>query len=663
MNQYQPGDRIAGEYTVRRVFGGEDQSGMGVVYLVEHRERPTPFVLKTFQRTTSEAARKRFVSEASAWIKAGAHPHIVQAYWVKELAGQLFVAAEYVEPDENDRNSLEDFLAPTPMRPEVILLWAFQFCRGMEYARTKGVLAHRDIKPANLMVDTDGNLKVADFGIAKAIDAHSPDEKPRWWLPRRTQPPESVGMTAAGSAMGTLYYMAPEQFVDARSVDHRADIYSFGVVLYQLASGNRYPYRIRPNATDMGREFFLAHTEQTPVPLDSPLYPVIQRCLEKRPQRRFISYPELEKDLRVVAKDLRVPVPADVRADRKDVELYAKAQSLVALADTTGALNAIDEYVSNFEENSCGWTQKGVIHLERGEYEEALAATRRSIALYPFNSHVWNNLGIVLNRTGAPMTEVQRAYAEALLLDPLNTAAMMNAVGSLFVTGELLDAASLTARALNMSPQKPLILQKAHALLRECWDARNFAAMRVLLDGWAGARPDDVDAWHNLGLLALDEKDWDKAIECFGRVRHLNPEDRFALLQLAKLYFRKKRGKECLACCDTLIQCGYESLVAVSLKARVINFLGQYGAAVAFLEPYLQQNPRNDTLRVVLAEIHEFRDDFDAAITALREAKRILGNNIGEHTAENLQYVETRLAELSVRARPGGGFTSGGDNT
>src|SRR5664280_1290403 len=172
MNQYQPGDRIAGEYTVRRVFGGEDQSGMGVVYLVEHREYRTPFVLKTFQRTTSEDA-KRFVSEATAWIKAGSHPHIVEAYWVKELAGQLFVAAAYVEPDVNDRNSLEDFLAPTPLRAEVILLWAVQFCRGMEYARTKGVLAHRDIKPANLMVDADGNLKVTDFGIAKAVEAPS----------------------------------------------------------------------------------------------------------------------------------------------------------------------------------------------------------------------------------------------------------------------------------------------------------------------------------------------------------------------------------------------------------------------------------------------------------------------------------------------------------
>src|SRR5664280_2522577 len=106
MNQYQPGDEIAGEYTVKRVFGGKDKSGMGVVYLVEHREYRTPFVLKTFQRTTSEDA-KRFVSEATAWIKAGSHPHIVEAYWVKELAGQLFVAAEYVEPDVNDRNSLE----------------------------------------------------------------------------------------------------------------------------------------------------------------------------------------------------------------------------------------------------------------------------------------------------------------------------------------------------------------------------------------------------------------------------------------------------------------------------------------------------------------------------------------------------------------------------
>ena len=94
MNQYKPGDRIGGEYKVLRVFGGEKRSGMGVVYLVSDREYPKPIVLKTLQHADSEDAKRRFMSEAAAWIKAGVHANLVQAYWVREIAGQLFVAAE-----------------------------------------------------------------------------------------------------------------------------------------------------------------------------------------------------------------------------------------------------------------------------------------------------------------------------------------------------------------------------------------------------------------------------------------------------------------------------------------------------------------------------------------------------------------------------------------
>ena len=94
--QYKKGDEIGGEYRVHDVFGGENASGMGVVYLVTNREIPKPIVLKTFQGALSEAQKRRFLVEAQAWISAGAHQHLVQAYWVREIAGQLYIAAEYV---------------------------------------------------------------------------------------------------------------------------------------------------------------------------------------------------------------------------------------------------------------------------------------------------------------------------------------------------------------------------------------------------------------------------------------------------------------------------------------------------------------------------------------------------------------------------------------
>lgn len=106
------GDFIAGEYRVRRVFGGEGKSGMGVVYLVEARTPEEPFVLKTFQSGRADLTSiARFKGEAETWVNIGKHANIVQCHWVREFSGQLFVAAEYICPDDKGRNTLTQHLA------------------------------------------------------------------------------------------------------------------------------------------------------------------------------------------------------------------------------------------------------------------------------------------------------------------------------------------------------------------------------------------------------------------------------------------------------------------------------------------------------------------------------------------------------------------------
>ena len=112
MGDLKPGDFIAGEYRVRRVFGGEGKSGMGVVYVVEGRSSEKPFVLKTFQtERATPRSLARFKAEAETWINIGKHPNIVQCHWVREFTNQLFVAAEFIWPDDKGRNNLTHHLA------------------------------------------------------------------------------------------------------------------------------------------------------------------------------------------------------------------------------------------------------------------------------------------------------------------------------------------------------------------------------------------------------------------------------------------------------------------------------------------------------------------------------------------------------------------------
>jgi len=131
VSQYKAGDMIGGELRVLEVFGGEGKSGMGVVYLVDDRESPTPYVLKTYQDRPGSKNSDQFMSEAHAWIQAGVHPNIVQAHWVREIGEQLFVAAGYIAGDEEGRNNLTHYLRDGQLRIEIILNWATQFNKKM----------------------------------------------------------------------------------------------------------------------------------------------------------------------------------------------------------------------------------------------------------------------------------------------------------------------------------------------------------------------------------------------------------------------------------------------------------------------------------------------------------------------------------------------------
>jgi len=646
MQQYNSGDLIGGEYTVLDVFGGENQSGMGVVYLVQSREIPRPVVLKTYQQPLRPEAKQQFISEAHAWINTGAHTNLVQAHWVREIANQLFVCAEYIPPDEVNRNTLTHFIEAGQLRLEIILLWAAQFCYGMAYAHSKGIIAHRDIKPDNLMIDFTGTLKVTDFGLAKSLTSDLVVEKRGWWPFGRKEKQETVSNTKTGSVMGTLPYMAPEQFLDAKTVDCRADIYSFGIILYQMLSGNQYPYRINPSSSDINMEFYRAHTIEKPKQISSPLMEVINRCMEKKSGNRYQNYDALLSGIRAVARENNVKLPPAVKVDKEDEELYAKAQSYVALGDKDKALAAINEYVSKYSNNYCGWTEKGRIHSERGEFDEGIEATKKSIALNPYNTHAWNNLGNFLKHIDVPKNEIIEAFNNALYYDPFNVVAMANMIDPLLFEGKNGEAVEVMAKALRLRPNKPSILHNAECLLEDLLERKCFVHAEQLLELWKKACPLDTNAWHNLGLVSVAQHKTDQAIECFKHVHELMPDDKFSIEQLAKLYFDKQKAPECIKFCNILLERKYKMDLAVSLKARILNYAGGYQQSLAFLRTYIKDNPNNDVLLVVRSEIYEYRDHFKAAIQDLRKARAIVGKRHGKEVAENLWFINEKLKSL-----------------
>ena len=266
---YGAGDRI-GPYHIVEKLG---QGGLGVVYLAEDTRLDRKVALKLLlgSRVVDPESRSRFEREAKA-ASGLDHPNICTVYEIGESeAGHPFIAMRYVEGE-----TLAAKTARGPCTIEQAVDWGSQVARGLAFAHSHGII-HRDIKPANLIVTPANTVMIVDFGLAKWKDAPT--------------------LTRAGAALGTVAYMSPEQ-LRGDSVDARSDIWSLGVVLYEMISGQR-PFRY-----DHDQALALAILSTDPQPLTAlragvplGLESVVAKALAKNPDHRYQHADELPVDL------------------------------------------------------------------------------------------------------------------------------------------------------------------------------------------------------------------------------------------------------------------------------------------------------------------------------------------------------------------------------
>ena len=274
----QPEGNVIGEYAVLDKIGA---GGGGQVYKAEHRRMERIVALKLLPKSTPRAV-KRFHQEVKAAAKL-IHPNIVTAFDAGEYEGMPYLVMEYVEGKSLDQVVEED----GPLQVDMACDFMVQAARGLAYAHSRGIV-HRDIKPSNLMLDDEGAVKVLDMGLARYTTTSKDTSKDNT---------DSGDLTKAGTVIGTVNYMSPEQTRDAKSVDYRTDIYSLGCTFYFLLTAQSV------YSGDM-IAVLLAHTQQ-PIPSlrdyreDVPdrLDAVYQRMLAKRPEDRYQSITEVVTDL------------------------------------------------------------------------------------------------------------------------------------------------------------------------------------------------------------------------------------------------------------------------------------------------------------------------------------------------------------------------------
>lgn len=228
------------------------QGGMGAVYKARQPSLDRTVALKILPPAAGRdpAFAERFGREARALAKLG-HPHIVAVYDFGQAGEFYYFIMEYV-----DGANLRQIMQPGKLAPKEALQIVPQICGALQYAHDEGVV-HRDIKPENILLDKKGRVKIADFGLAKLLQ----------------RKPADFTLTAANQVMGTPHYMAPEQMGKPQEVDHRADIYSLGVVIYEMLTGELPVGRFAPPSKRV----------QVDVRLDE----VVLRALEAQPERRY----------------------------------------------------------------------------------------------------------------------------------------------------------------------------------------------------------------------------------------------------------------------------------------------------------------------------------------------------------------------------------------
>jgi serine/threonine protein kinase len=527
---WQIGDSILGRYKVLEIRGGPGKSGMGVVFIVLDQETGNIYAAKTLQDwcANNVRARKRFERESRMWIELENHPNIVKAHFLEQINDRPYLFLEFVPGSD-----VSSRVRVGTLELRLAIKFAIQICRAMSHAaRRFPGFVHRDIKPSNCLTWQE-NLKLTDFGLAKAMDRIS----------ITLMPDEGIGgghvssISREGRKLGTLPYMAPELFSMGQQWDVRSDIYSFGVTLYKMVT-TKLPFHASSPEEWMDCHLHTAPKDPTAYAVNLPpvVKDLILNCLAKNPEQRFKDFTQIGDLLSsVLLKDFgeRLMRDSPQRLEVKDI--INKAISYSRLGFHKEALDHFDRALAADEKNPDAWTGKAITLNKLGLHEEALECCDKAIAVDSYLADAWIIKGRIFANIGKGELAVP-CFDQALKVRPEASDVIMEKGDILFNLKETEKALECYSHVTSLHPGSTNAwLMKALILLEldRFQDAIDSVNNSLKLEGGqlAIAWACKGDAYFRMGRLSKAEK-------CFTKALSLEPQYPFYLILLACTYVR-----------------------------------------------------------------------------------------------------------------------------
>jgi len=634
---FAPGDVIGGIYEVRKVIG---VGGFGIVFEVLNRETLEISALKTFRDEfiANRQMYELFQRELRLWIGLPPHAFILPAYWAAEFSGRLFVEMAFIAPDTRGRVGLQDFLCDAGEKPSLdqTLAWGIQFCHGMEHANANGMVLHRDIKPGNILIDAEGRIRITDFGLAVAANkviASMPESFTA--ISRPGGGVLSVVKTKHGMTCGTPGYMPPEMY-RGEAVGIQGDIYSFGLVLWQLTTGSPDSPFGRPAGDDIAAFLRSAYTQQMQerFSLDAGrLAAVVRRCCRAIPAERYPSFAALRVDLEALlaeqfGKTITVPSSdfSEVAywtrygAGRFAIGEYTEAlkcldRALALVPEDYGALNtkgaalsqldryqeALDCFDRALELKSdffAPWNNRSACLRALGRHKEALQSIDRALALSPGNAAAWDTKGTILVDLGQPDRALQ-CHKKALQFDPRMATAWLNHGTALFKLDRSEEALKSFDKALEIQPTYGDALTNKGAIqlhLGKTMEAENSLNQALKID------PGNAIARFNLGKCLKFQKQYDTAYGHLSEALRLQPNIENGWEELVETLYSNNQFQALKTVCEGILKIVSDRPLLWLYKGLACEYLQQINEALTAYQTFLSHPGRIADVHRSLAE-------------------------------------------------------------